>query len=152
MASPFQALLVAFSSSLVRSERLDGSPFLHLVDSPAPWISSAVYDMHEGELPNDARYLMAQQIADSLLLCETAEDAIEALPEIADSLSTISTAELLSFYQENVSRLSLPDEYREEFGNDEGSSTASRLHLGYWLAIYRSGQALISAVSEELAR
>ena len=152
MASTFSALLVEFCCSLVTSERGDGSPYVHLVDSASPWISSTVYRIHDGELPNDFRYRISRQVSDSLLLCETAEDAMEALPEIADSLSVISTADLLSFYSEHVSRLSLPDEYLEEFGDDPGASTASRLHLGHWLAIYRAGEILISAISEELAR
>jgi hypothetical protein len=152
MASTFSALLLEFWHSLVTSERGDGSSYVHLADAASPWISSAVYRMHDGELPNDARYLIARKVSDSLLYCETAEDAIEALPEIADSLSVISTTDLLSFYREHVSRLSLPEDYREEFGDDPGASTASRLHLGYWLAIYRAGEILISAITEELAR
>lgn len=152
MQTPFQTLLLEFGSSIVRSQREDGSSYLHLSEKPAPWASDALYAMHEGELPNDTRYLWARVICDSLITCETAEDAREALDSVAESVSTVSTAELLSFYQENLSRLSLPDEYQEEHGSDPEARVSDRLHLGLWLAARRTGEALISAVSEELDR
>jgi hypothetical protein len=140
----------SFLSSLETAERADGSSFIRLTDSPAPWASQAFYLLHAEELPNDARYSMARNLAEAFTYYETAEDAREHLREIADALSTASMAEILSFYQENLSRLSLPDDYREEFGLDPAADTSSLLHLGFWLAVHRAGESLLCSIEQAM--
>ena len=149
MAS-FPATANAFLASLEKSQREDGSSFWHLTPSPAPWATQALYLLHDDELPNDARYSMARNLAEAFTYYESAEDAREHLGEIADALSTASMAEILAFYQENLSRLSLPDEYREEFGIDTAADTSSLLHLGFWLAVNRAGESLLCSIEQAM--
>ena len=149
MAS-FPATANAFLASLEKSQREDGSSFWHLTPSPAPWASQALYLLHADELPNDARYSMARNLAEAFTYYESAEDAREHLGEIADALSTASMAEILAFYQENLSRLSLPDEYREEYGIDDAADTSSLLHLGFWLAVNRAGDSLLCSIEQAM--
>lgn len=140
----------SFLSSLETAERVDGSSFIRLTDSPAPWASDALRLLHADELPNDSRYEMARNLSEAFTYYETAEDAREHLGEIADSLSTATLSEILAFYQENLSRLSLPDEYEEEFGIDPGADTYSRLHLGFFLAVHRAGESLLSSIEAQM--
>lgn len=99
-------------SSLEKSSREDGTPFLRLSSGAPEWATDIVRAAHCGELPNDSRYELIHEALQALSdhCCDSAEEAREASPEISLNLLPIYNGELLSWFSDLPSRLSDCDE------------------------------------------
>jgi cytosine/adenosine deaminase-related metal-dependent hydrolase len=79
-------------------ERDDGTTFVTLRDDAPTWLRDAVYDAHDGEMPNDWRYETCQAI------CEMIDDGTEDTQEIADSLVDIYNGDRAAWIAGNLHR------------------------------------------------
>jgi hypothetical protein len=139
------SLASELASSIQWEERANGSRFLALPLSAPDWMREAIRSAHNEELPNDWRYELALRSA--MALKEQPEaDLYELASEVAEELSTVYTAELLSWYAEIPSRLSYADDAREELGAGAADDIGGDLHCGMWLAAQRGALALFSAL------
>ena len=141
-----------FASSFVLSTRDDGSTFYAVKPYAPNWIKSAIYELHDGELPNDSRYALIRAAACALAdqLFADADDANEAVYELADDVTPAMTADLLRWYGAHLSRLYVCDEAMEESGADK-LGIFDLLSLGYRKAAENVLQILVAEIEDNRA-
>lgn len=71
--------------------RDDGTVFVRLVDGAPDWVHKAVFEAHDGEMPNDWRYETCAA------LFATYADGVTDAGEAADALTDVYTADLLAW-------------------------------------------------------
>lgn len=138
-----------FASSLVLSTRDDGSTFYAVKPYAPSWVKSTAYELHDGEWPNDSRYALIRAAADALAdqCFDDADEASEAVCEMADDITPAMTADLLNWYGAHLSRLHACDEAVEESGADK-LGIFDLLSLGYRKAAENVLQVLIAEIED----
>lgn len=136
-----------FADAFITDTRTDGTTFIRLADDRPEWMADAVWDAHDGELPNDWRYetcrTLVTEIVDMLDTHDNDWDALDAY-EIADGMADIYTADLLTWLRDNVSRVGYVDDAKEEF--DGELSFYDLMALGQTFCIRNMAGSLIEAI------
>jgi hypothetical protein len=141
----FQVNALNFARAFSEQTRDNGSHFFMLPESAPAWMHDAVRLAHDDEFPNDWRFATARAIAYGLAECESIENARDDAMELADTLSSIYTAEILSWYAEIPSRLDYCDQYQQDFGNSATDSTGLLLGAAQAYAIEQMVQVILNA-------
>jgi hypothetical protein len=113
-------------------------------------MKTAVMLAHDGESPNDGRYELIRWAAVALSeqQCSDLDEASEALLELSRDLVPAQTAQLLSWFSENLSRLGDCDEAAEEQNLSEQLTVTDLLSLGYQRAAESVLSILIAEIEE----
>lgn len=145
----FSAAATYFLSCLESATRDDGSTYIRKTTDAPDWISETIYDAHNGELPNDARYsLIRDAIAAIADQCyETAGDAENDVSTLSDDLTPIYTTDLLQWFAGNNTRLEDCDEAMETY-DIKPESTSHLLSAGYQLAAENVLNIIIEAIED----
>jgi hypothetical protein len=145
------ALCSELSSRFENRKRENGDVFI-VLEGPEDQIrestSSAIRSAHSGELPNDWRYEVCSLACDAISEAEEGEQLSEIINELAENVTTVYNAQLLSWYSENTTRLSYTEEAREEFGPSE--ELLGDLHLGQYLAARETAQTFVDSLASSL--
>lgn len=112
--------------------RTDGSEYWRLTDDAPDWLHDAVYEAHDGELPNDWRYAQCYGIVE--YLDQSDNPATDGDFEYADTAVEPYTYELLQWYAADLDRISYADENTLEFGPGEGLGHTLLLGQAYAIA------------------
>lgn len=99
--------------------RDDGTTFVTLTDTAPEWLQTAVYDAHDGEMPNDWRYETCSRIWDAFTVegIDPADD--DQRFELADSLVDIYTFDLTTWLASHNDRQFYVDEARRAYGSED---------------------------------
>lgn len=130
-----------YAQHFANAERDDGTEFVQLTDDAPDWLRDAVYEAHDGELPNDWRYETARSIVAGL------DEGLEP-DEIAENLVDVYTPDLLAWTSGPPLRIHYVDEAPQDFGAPD---PAGQLARGQWLAIDRMVAVLAEAYDEATA-
>lgn len=108
----FTLALSQLLSSFERSSRASGSEFLKLSSGSPQWMTDAIREAHDGELPNDSRYELIRDCIQALSDdgVESQEEALEASLELSRDLVPTFTGELLQWFSVMPCRLGDCDE------------------------------------------
>lgn len=108
----FSLALSQLLSSFEESSRSDGSKHLILSAGSPDWMTEAVREAHDGELPNDSRYQLIRDCLQALSDdgVESQEEAWEASRELSRDLVPTFTGELLQWFSRMPRRLGDCDE------------------------------------------
>ena len=108
----FTLALSQLLSSFERSSHASGSEFWELSSGSPQWMTDAVREAHDEELPNDSRYELIRDCLQALSDdgVESQEEALEASLELSRDLVPVSTGELLQWFSEMPRRLGDCDE------------------------------------------
>lgn len=112
--------LQVLASALVLNAREDGSTYRTVSDALPDWVRrnllEVIWDAHNEELPNDWRYEMVHRLADAFLMYSqpqpqpwALEDFADAIGEIADACTDISTSALLGWLADHPGRCCFGD-------------------------------------------
>jgi hypothetical protein len=137
----------ALVAALITDTRSDGSQFLRLADGSPNWMRDAVWAAHDEELPNDWRYGLALAAAEAWADQPEADPSRLAI-EVAESIATAYTSEILNWYAELSGRIAYADEARDTYGIDSADDIVGALQLGQHLAAERGAMALFEALEE----
>lgn len=131
----FSAAASFLVSCFQDAKRDDGSEYICRVPDSPDWVRALIYDCHDGELPNDARYSLIRDAAVSISdqHFSDADDARDAIPDLSVDLLPIYTAKILQWFACNTTRLADCDAVLETYGNVP-ESTYALLSAGYQLA------------------
>ena len=148
MAS-FSAASKLLASALITDTRSDGSSFIKTAPDYPEWIRDAIREAHDGELPNDARYSLISDAANSISdqCFASADDARDSGYELSGNIVPICTADLLAWFGGNMSRLDDCDAAREELGCNN-PTILDLLSLGYQHAVESVVFTLIQAIED----
>lgn len=131
----FSAAALFLVSCFQDAKRDDGSAYICRAPDSPNWVRELIYDCHDGELPNDARYSLirdaAVSIADRHFL--DADDARDVIPDLSVDLLPTYETEILQWFAGNNTRLTDCDTYLEGTGAFV-ASTYALLSAGYQLA------------------
>lgn len=107
LVTRFSLAISQLLSSFERSSREDGSTFWKLSSSSPEWMTDAIREAHDGELPNDSRYELIRDCLQALSDdgVESQEEALEASHELSLNLMPTYTGELLQWFSEMPRRL-----------------------------------------------
>jgi hypothetical protein len=146
----FSRAAAELSGSFVSQTRSDESSYVCLGSDSPEWMKTAVMLAHDGESPNDGRYELIRWAAVALSeqQCSDSDEANEALLELSRDLVPAQTAQLLSWFSENLSRLGDCDEAAEEQNLPEQLTVTDLLSLGYQRAAESVLSILISEIEE----
>jgi len=126
--------------------RDDGTTFTLLTDDAPIWLADAIYEAHDGELPNDWRYAIAARIVD--LLDEAQADGIDwgddLITQVADDLVEWRTSRLFQWVADDPLRLGYVDD-APLFGEGD---VASRVRTGQFNAIEMMTRTLVAAFND----
>lgn len=108
----FSLALSQLLSSFKESTRSDGSKHLILSAGSPDWMTEAVREAHDEELPNDSRYQLIRDCLQALSDdgVESLEEALEASYELSKDLVPVFTGELLQWFSQMPRRLGDCDE------------------------------------------
>lgn len=128
----FSAAALFLVSCFQDAKRDDGSEYICRVPDSPDWVRALIYDCHDGELPNDARYSLIRDAAVSISDKHFSDDddARDAIPDLSVDLLP---AEILQWFAGNNTRLEDCDAAIEAYGNVE-QSVHDLLSAGYKLA------------------
>lgn len=117
------------------AKRDDGSDYIRSSTDSPDWVRELIYDCHDGELPNDARYALIRDAAVSISdqHFSDVDDARDAISDLSVDLLPVYTAEILHWFAGNTTRLEDCDTYLENTGASMDSAYAL-LSAGYQLA------------------
>ena len=101
----------------------------------------------DDRLPDDWIYELIAQGADSLSEYDEADDAREAVHEIADGMVDVYNSDILRWLADHQMNAYLCDEAAEEYGADH--DTIKRAQLGQYLGATRVLYEMIEAIQEE---
>ena len=151
----FLTVLEELNAAFVSDTRNDGTVFYKLVDNAPEWlqgsdVSLACHKALDDRLPDDWVYEQMTAIASDLWDrdLDNADDAREAMGEIADSLVDVYNADRARWLASHLNNAFLVDDAVEELGGGE-EDTYQRIGLGQYVAIERIGYALIQCIEEE---
>lgn len=126
-------------------ERTNGERFVCLTDDAPIWLSDAVREAHDGELPNDWRYRICAAICDELR-----SDGDNDLHELADSLVDGCHYDLMTWASESLNRISDVGEACSEYGVADDAGIIDRLSLGQYATIRKMAETLDAAYYEAM--
>jgi hypothetical protein len=122
--------------------RDDGTTFIAMRDDVPEWVSDAVFEAHDGELPNDWRFDICDSIFDAL------SDDIDADEhEIADELVDVYNSDRLAWLSSNQSRVAYCDDAREEFGSGDDDLLA-QIGMGQYHCISQMVAVIREAITD----
>lgn len=138
-----------FAASFRTLKRDDGSTYVALQADAPEWTRDAVMAAHDGELPNDLRYVLisdaATAIADQIF--DSADEARGAAFDLAADLVPTYDCDLLAWFADRPSRLSSCDDALDAYGKTFDDAH-SLLSIGYRLAAEQLLQTLISEIDD----
>jgi len=115
------------------------------------WINSELilrfHEVLDNRLPDDWVYEIIAHGADSLEYYETADEARDAVHEIADGLVDIYNSNALRWLASHQLNAFLCDDAADEFGR--AKDTIQHVQQGQYLAITRILAAMVEAIEEE---
>lgn len=131
----FSAAALFLVSCFQDAKRDDGSAYIRKASDSPNWVRELIYDCHDGELPNDARYSLIRDAAISISAqhFSDADDARDAIPDLSVDLLPTYETEILQWFAGNNTRLTDCDTYLEGTGAFV-ASTYALLSAGYQLA------------------
>jgi len=146
----FSRAAAELSGSFVSQTRPDESSHVCLGSDSPEWMKTAVMLAHDGEFPNDGRYELIRWAAVALSeqQCSDSDEVNEALLELSRDLVPAQTAQLLTWFSENLSRLGDCDEASEEQNLPEQLTVTDLLSLGYQRAAESVLSILITEIEE----
>lgn len=132
------------ASNFKYNTRQDGTGYFFLSDAAPEWLSEAVQEAHDGELPNDWRYKVCAFVAESI--DEANEDGEEFDPtNIADSLVDVYTHDLIAWLAGNVRRVADVDQAMEQ-GQVGNGGIEEQIRFGQYFVIEQMASILWDAV------
>jgi len=150
----FETVLAEVETNMIRDTRVDGTTYYKFADDAPEWlqgsdVSLACHKALDDRFPDDWVYEQMAAIAEDLGDRDVADadDARDAMGEIADSLVDVYNADRTKWLASNLNNAFLCDDAAEELG-DPGD-TFKRIAQGQYVAIERIGYALIDCITEE---
>jgi hypothetical protein len=124
--------------------RADGSAYWHLTSSAPEWLRDAVYEAHDGELPNDWRFETCADIWEILQeALHYGTDLDDVCAQAADRLTPVYVWEQLAWFQDYTSRVNWIDEAFATFGRPGDSGVMLMQAIG--LAIDAMANIIVNA-------
>lgn len=116
-----------------------------LTDDAPEWLTDAVREAHDGELPDDWRYETCRRICSELDERETFD--VDESNEIADTVTDIYNADLLRWLGGYLTRAEYCDRAAAEYGAPS-DCLFTQIRTGQYLCIEEMVRVLIEAVAE----
>jgi hypothetical protein len=124
--------------------RADGSAYWHLTSDAPEWLRDAVYQAHDGELPNDWRFETCADIWEILQeALHYGTDLDDVCAQAADRLTPVYTWEQLAWFQDDTSRFNWIDEALATYGQPENGGEMLMQAIG--LAIFTMASIIVDA-------
>lgn len=138
----------AISEHFETKERANGDRFSTLKDDAPEWLGDAVYDAHNGCLPNDWVYEMARAA-----VCAIEEGSLneDSLGEWCDGMVDVYTKDLFGWSEQFclTDLFSLAEEEVADMGaGDVDVSLEGRIRIIQYCAIQRIALVILSAYEE----
>jgi hypothetical protein len=130
----------------------EGSTFVRLTDDAPEWLTDAVREAHDGELPDDWRYETCELIAS--MLDERPEwlesdDDSDLAHEIADSLTDVYNFDRLTWLAGSLIRPDYVNDAVREYGiPTDGFDLVEAIGWGQYSCLRQMAEILITAVRE----
>jgi len=141
-----KAQLQQFCEAFEQRTRNNGDKFVCLSDGSPQWMTDIIRECHGSMLPDDTKYAMIQECADSLNDRETLD--IEDIFEIADGLVDVYNAERTRWLSSSLDRAYYIDDAQDEGLLAEDSDTFTRIGVGQFKEYEEILYALTRAFSE----
>ena len=130
---------------LTKSERDDGSVYIHMTDDRPDWVFEMIYEAHYGKLPNDWSYKLIEAALGTL-----AEGCVDEPYEFAEGMSnSLCNNELANWMTSHGERWDLCDTALQEFDHSQIAHVISRAFEEEAIAVYMSVQGVLEAQAEE---
>ncbi len=125
--------------------RPDGTTYTCLVDTAPEWLREAVYEAHDGEMPNEWRYEKCAGLWDAII--DEANGGVEPY-ELAEDLIDVYTTDLLAWL--TPCRVHYVDTAITEFGDigafqNQGSLAVRFITIGQGYALDQMALTLTEA-------
>ena len=127
--------------------------FYRLKDDVPAWIGEhrlmrKVHEALDGRFPDDWVFEQAAHIASHLSGYANAEDAKDAVSEIADGLVDVYNTDRAQWLASNLDNAALVDEAISEFGYNSDSGIFGVIGAGQYMALERITNALIDQIEQ----
>lgn len=96
---------------------------VHIADGSPEWLMDAVFAAHDGEWPNDWHW---ESCLSAVNVIEDGADE-DGEAEFAETYASVYHSDILRWYWEDISRLALADEARDEYGDFDTVSDILRV-------------------------
>lgn len=147
----FAQTALAFSEAFVMRTRAAGAEYFALREGSPQWMTDAIREAHDDELPNDWRYAKCSELADHISECAADGMTVDEIREetnVSAMEPDVYTSDLLSWYANNVSRLGYADQAAKEWGQSDDID--GQLRDGQAFAINQMFNALLWAIERDV--
>jgi len=126
--------------------RDNGETFYCLADHAPEWVLDAVREAHDGESPDDWRY---ETCADIFEMYSEYGDEEWIAEDVAEGLADTYTADLLTWYANNVGRCAYVDDFSDGVSLSN-AGLSSVLRMGQQMAISNMAETIRMSIVENL--
>lgn len=129
------------------AERTDGTRYVRLTAEEPTWVREVIWAAHNGELPNDWRWLTIHSAFEAIARGEITDD--DGAHEFADTTTDPHTVNLLRWLTEDIQRIGYVEDARHEFAGPT-DTFAGELMRAQYLAIRDTVDTILNALRDQL--
>jgi hypothetical protein len=143
----------AMAESFEQRTRANGESFYALKDEAPDWMTDALYEAHNGILPDDWAYSAARSLVNGLADIDS-DDTAESVQyngrdsEIIDSCVDVYTGRLTAWLASHLARVAYCDDAAEEYG--EPGDMIKRIAQGQYYELSQIFNAILSACEAQV--